>query len=73
MNESFGAHDILKAVARPADPEHKPGTISELGVRESILEDIALKTLYLHGHSRFSILRYKHSSTTRSQNNYSRG
>ncbi len=63
MNESFGAHDILKA-ERPADPEHKPRTISELGVRESILEDIALKTLYLHGP--FSIL----DLTVQAQLNY---
>ena len=35
-------------------PEHRPRSISEVGVRESILEDIALKTLYLSGP--FSVL-----------------
>jgi DNA polymerase III delta prime subunit len=32
-----------------AVPEHRPRTIAELGVRESVLEDIALKILYLYG------------------------
>ncbi len=39
---------------RVGGPEHKPRTITEVGVRESILEDIALKTLYLCGP--FSVL-----------------
>lgn len=30
-------------------PEQKPKTLAELGVREAILEDLALKTLYLFG------------------------
>lgn len=30
-------------------PERKPRTIADVGVRENILEDIALKTLYLSG------------------------
>jgi len=37
-----------------ATPEHQPHSISELGVRESILEDIALKMLYISGP--FSVL-----------------
>ena len=32
-----------------AGPEFRPWTIEDVGVRESILEDIALKTLYLNG------------------------
>ncbi len=32
-----------------AGPEVTPGSITEVGVRESVLEDIALKTLYLSG------------------------
>jgi hypothetical protein len=30
-------------------PEHRPRTIAELGIRRSIVEDLALKTLYLGG------------------------
>lgn len=48
MNTTVDKYDILKS-AIAAGPEHKPRTIAELGVRESILEDIALKTLYLYG------------------------
>ena len=33
----------------PAGPAHRPRSISEVGVRQSVLEDIALKTLYLSG------------------------
>jgi predicted ATPase with chaperone activity len=40
--------DFLKG-ARSADPAHKPLTISEVGVRQSFLEELALKTLYLSG------------------------
>ncbi|MFZ0743510.1 MAG: ATP-binding protein [Terracidiphilus sp.] len=35
--------------ALPAGPEHKPRSISETGVRDAVLEDIALKTLYASG------------------------
>lgn len=45
--------DIRKSDAL-ATPEQEPRTISELGVRESILEDLALKILYLSGP--FSVL-----------------
>ncbi len=41
-------YDIQKSMF-VAGPEYKPRTMAEVGVRESILEDIALKTLYLHG------------------------
>src|SRR5271165_529158 len=30
-------------------PEQRPGKMSEVGVRQGVLEDIALKTLYLSG------------------------
>jgi predicted ATPase with chaperone activity len=30
-------------------PTYKPRTLSEVGVRPAVLEDLALKTLYLHG------------------------
>jgi len=32
-----------------ADPAYKPRSISEVGLRQAILEDLALKTLYLSG------------------------
>jgi predicted ATPase with chaperone activity len=35
-------------------PEHRPHSISDVGVRESLLEDLALKTLYISGP--FSVL-----------------
>src|SRR5580692_11814950 len=39
---------------RIVDPERKPRTIAEVGVRESLLEDLGLKALYLSGP--FSVL-----------------
>jgi len=53
MDRSLGTYEL--PVAAPASgPEYKPRTIAEVGIRESVLEDIALKTLYAHGP--FSIL-----------------
>ena len=46
--------DFLKSEFA-ATPETQPDSIYDLGVRESILEDIALKTLYLSGP--FSVLQ----------------
>ncbi|HUN82784.1 MAG TPA: hypothetical protein VMU48_00325 [Terracidiphilus sp.] len=48
MKTTVDKYDILKGL-HVAGPEFKPRTIAEVGVRESILEDIALKTLYLYG------------------------
>ncbi len=48
MNTTVDRYDILKG-GIVAGPEHRPRTIAEVGVPESILEDIALKTLYLYG------------------------
>lgn len=48
MKTAFDKDDILKRV-QVAGPEHKPRTLAEVGIRESILEDIALKTLYFYG------------------------
>lgn len=42
------------AAEQSAHPERKARSLEELGVRESVLEEIALKILYLHGP--FSIL-----------------
>lgn len=47
------AQSIIKT-RRVAAPERKPWSLSETGVREAILEDLALKTLYIAGP--FSIL-----------------
>jgi predicted ATPase with chaperone activity len=33
----------------PLPPEHRPRTAAELGMRQSIVEDLALKTLYIGG------------------------
>lgn len=35
--------------ARTSSPEHRPRSLEELGVRESVLEDLALKILYSSG------------------------
>ncbi|HEX4285680.1 MAG TPA: hypothetical protein VHZ28_11360 [Terracidiphilus sp.] len=37
------------AYVQPVDPTYKPRTIAEVGVRQGVLEDLALKTLYLSG------------------------
>ena len=47
-------HEFLKSEFVAA-PEVQPETIAELGIREAILEDIALKTLYISGP--FSVLQ----------------
>ncbi len=39
----------LVSAAPVASPDHKPRTIAETGVRSTVLEDIALKNLYLSG------------------------
>lgn len=48
MKVSLDRLDLLKTRAI-STPEHRPRTIAEAGVRESLLEDIALKALYLSG------------------------
>ena len=53
MNTTVQAQDFLKT-APLTNPEDRPRTIAEAGVRETLLEDIALKTLYLSGP--FSVL-----------------
>jgi len=40
--------DFLKAEP-PVGPAFKPQTIAEVGVRQAVLEDLALKILYLSG------------------------
>jgi len=47
-DDNFLNDDFLKAKPDPS-PTHRPQSISELDVRVGILEDIALKTLYLSG------------------------
>lgn len=41
--------NVVSKTRRITAPEHRPRTVAETGVRESLLEDIALKTLYLSG------------------------
>jgi predicted ATPase with chaperone activity len=53
LEDVLRIQDFRKTEQHPK-PEHRPRTITELGVRESILEDIALKSLYLSGP--FSVL-----------------
>ena len=43
-------HDINAAKTEPATgPEHRPQTISETDVRQAVLEDLVLKTLFISG------------------------
>jgi predicted ATPase with chaperone activity len=43
-------HDFNKAKQEPATgPAHKPQSISEIDVRQAVLEDLALKTLFVSG------------------------
>jgi predicted ATPase with chaperone activity len=40
---------LLPNVDSVGTPEHRPGSIAETGVRQSVLEELALKILYLSG------------------------
>lgn len=44
----YGVQDSLKTDSYPG-PEQRPRSIAELGMRQTVLEDLALKTLYLAG------------------------
>lgn len=48
MTVGFNKLDIIKT-RQVSGPEHRPRTIAEVGVRENLLEEIALKALYLSG------------------------
>lgn len=48
MTVGFKKIDVMKA-RQILGPEHRPRTIADVGIRESLLEDIALKSLYLSG------------------------
>lgn len=48
MDSIVDKYDILKG-ERITGPESRPRSIPDVGVRETTLEDIALKTLYLYG------------------------
>lgn len=41
--------NIVSKTRRVTAPEHRPRSVADTGVRESLLEDIALKSLYLSG------------------------
>jgi hypothetical protein len=43
-----GDFDFIKSEPQ-SGPEHKPQSIAEVDVPQSVLEDLALKTLYLSG------------------------
>lgn len=52
MAASLTMQDLQREYARTetlAGPKHKPRSIAEFDVRESVLEDLALKTLYVTG------------------------
>jgi predicted ATPase with chaperone activity len=53
MEPTLNLQDFLKTEP-VTGPTHKPLTIPEVGLRQSVLEDLALKTLYLSGP--FSVL-----------------
>ena len=48
MTVGFKKIDVMKT-RQILGPEHRPRTIADVGIRESLLEDIALKSLYLSG------------------------
>lgn len=48
MNTAIDAND-RRPNASLDGPEHKPRSLTELGIRQTVLEDIALKILYLSG------------------------
>src|SRR6185437_13331092 len=48
MTVGFKKVDLIKT-RQILGPEHRPRTIADVGIRESLLEDIALKALYLSG------------------------
>ena len=43
--------EFVRSISRsePGSPAHRPRALQELGIRQSIVEDLALKTLYLSG------------------------
>ena len=48
MDHSAKVYDVLKTEL-VLGPTHKPVSIAEVGLRQTVLEDLALKTLYLSG------------------------
>jgi predicted ATPase with chaperone activity len=53
LEDILNIEDFRKT-ERLSTPDHRPRTTAEVGVRESVLEDIALKSLYISGP--FSVL-----------------
>jgi predicted ATPase with chaperone activity len=49
MNSSDLGLQDSQAAEPFAGPEHRPRSLAELGMRQTVLEDLALKTLYLAG------------------------
>ena len=54
MEPSLNLQDFLKTEPVVSGPTHKPLTIPEVGLRQAVLEELALKMLYLSGP--FSVL-----------------
>jgi len=48
-DDETGFHIDSYRSAQPTGPDHKPVTISQVGLRQALLENLALKTLYLSG------------------------
>lgn len=46
---SIFTQDALNAGSETGTPEHRPRSVAETGVRQSVLEDLMLKVLYLSG------------------------
>jgi hypothetical protein len=54
MEPTLNLQDFLKSEPVIPGPERKPVNITEIGLRQAVLEDLALKTLYVSGP--FSVL-----------------
>jgi len=54
MEPLLNLQEFMKTAPTSAGPTHKPVTIPEVGLRQAVLEDLALKHLYLSGP--FSVL-----------------
>lgn len=54
MEPTLNIQEFLKTEPVMMGPTHRPVTIAEVGLRQAVLEDLALKTLYLSGP--FSVL-----------------
>ena len=49
MEPMLNLQEFMKTDPTSGGPTHKPVSIHEVGLRQSVLEDLALKHLYLSG------------------------